>query len=228
MAIDWSRYPALPEPPSLPEGRDTPEREACWRDCCEHVKDISFTKAGWLLFGAIVLAEMAVFGWKRVLAGFLALIGFIPVLIVHFICTRIWMLIQEIRIARRHGMFYQWKLHRRNIDPEIAAVLAERPPFDAAAFRACWPTSEEADMAEWMFKVAEPYWRFHGKMLYPNDPLHLFFFGRISKKGKNKSIGELECFFSDLGVEPEGVLTIDAPLAELVEMCMNAHGGQKG
>ena len=34
MSADWSKYPLLPNPPQLPQWRDTPEREAYWAEVC--------------------------------------------------------------------------------------------------------------------------------------------------------------------------------------------------
>ena len=50
--IDWTKYPDLPEPPTVPEWRDTPEREAYWREY-KNLPDLCDCKVGILLLLAL-------------------------------------------------------------------------------------------------------------------------------------------------------------------------------
>ena len=52
MTIDWTQYPGLPEPPAVPEWRDTPEREAYWREF-QALSDFCDRKSGCLLLLAL-------------------------------------------------------------------------------------------------------------------------------------------------------------------------------
>ena len=228
MPVDWSKYPPLPEPPRLPEWRDTPEREACRREMAA-VSDPCDGNTGCVLFLAVLLAEAAVlyviFG--RDAFGFIfAGLGLIGALIIWFVIGRLWILVREMKIARRHGMFYPFRLKHRNIDPEIRAALAGRPTFDPAEFRKYWPSPEHAGMAEKLLDIASHYWRSAGKMLYPNDPLHLYFFGRtFFFRRQNRSITVPDAFFyedvlDDLDFGGWDKITSDSTLAELVEACL--------
>jgi len=231
MSVDWSRYPPLPDPPVLPEWRDTPEREAYWRDACANVVDISGTKTGcWLFLAVLVVLSLlgGIFtGWQVVLMGFFTLLGFIPVLLVYFICTRVWMLIQEFRIARKYGLKYPVKPKRRDISKEIGEVLAKRPGFDEAKFRGSWPSAEEAETACRILEIARNSWYPHGKMLWPNDPLPLFFYGRSWRWGRERELDPPDIFEEDLADEfgvydPEALEGADRTLADLVELCRSA------
>ena len=228
MPVDWSKYPPLPEAPVLPEWRDTPEREACRREMAA-VPDPCDGNTGCVLFLAVLLIEAAVLYsvWGRDAFGFMfAGLGFIGALIVWFVIGRLWMLVREMKTARRHGMVYMFRLKHRNIDPEIRAALAGRPEFDSAEFRKYWPTPEHAGMAEKLLEIASHYWRPAGKMLYPNDPLHLYFFGRtFFFRRQNRSITVPDPFFNedvldDLEFGGWDKITRDSTLAELVEACL--------
>ena len=96
MNIDWSKYPALPEPPELPEWRDTPEHEAYWEEVCD-IKTPAEKKSGclagiilWLVLiaGSYQLFLKQYDWWNIGVAAFLLLI---LALMVWFIFFWIWM-----------------------------------------------------------------------------------------------------------------------------------------
>ena len=234
MPVDWSKYPPLPEPPALPEWRDTPEREACWREMAA-LPDPTSGKTGSRLFAAVLLADAAVSVWwigpRYTVMSFLILLGFIPPLIIWFVAAKIWSLVLEMRAARRHGMIYMLKPIHRNIDPEIRAALADRPDRDPAEFRKYWPSPEHAGMAEKILAIASHYWYPSGKMIYPNDPLHLLFFGKpFFFQRRCKSVVIPDGFYEDIEDEFEFAewekLSADSPLAELVEACLETAKGK--
>jgi len=228
MPVDWSKYPPLPEPPTLPEWRDTPEREALWKEMAV-LSDPTSGKTGERLFAAVLLADAAISVWWigpwNTVMSFLILLGFIPPLVIWFIAAKIWRLAQEMRAARRYGMVYMLKPKYRNIDPEIRAILTDRPEFDPAEFRKYWPSAESADMAEKILKIASHYWYPSGKMFYPNDPLHLLFFGKpFFFTPSCKSVAVPDEFYEDIVDEFNFAewekLSVDSPLAELVNACL--------
>jgi len=59
---------------------------------------------------------------------------------------------------------------------DLARIMKERPKFDETEFVKYWP-SELAWVALRIIELARKSWRPAGKMLYPNDPLPLFFYG---------------------------------------------------
>ena len=53
MSVDWTKYPPLPEPPVLPPYRDTPEREAYWKELTDFEPIPRF---GYIIFAAGLIA----------------------------------------------------------------------------------------------------------------------------------------------------------------------------
>ena len=235
MNIDWSKYPALPEPPELPEWRDTPEHEAYWEEVCD-IKTPAEKKSGclagiilWLVLiaGSYQLFLKQYDWWNIGVAAFLLLI---LALMVWFIFFWIWIEILKRKIAKKYG-FSMRVLERPDISPEIAKILASRPKFDEGKFRSCWQNEVQADTAVEILKTANKYWTLHNKMLYPNDSLLLLFYGRESLLGKETMIDEIHELFIDMQDDLDfldehwrdiGFVT----LAEFVESCLQKRCSQ--
>ena len=136
----------------------------------------------------------------------------------------VWFQILQIKMSMRYG-FYMTKLKHRNISAEIGEILADRPEFDENSFRQYWPSTELAETALLVLGMMSHNWRLHNKMLYPNDPLSLFFYGKDGWLGKNKSI-DPECFLEDLYIDMNydnwDKIDNDTAFAELVEGCMES------
>ena len=201
MNTDWSKYPALPEPPKLPEWRDTPEHEAYWNEVCA-IKTPAEKKSGciagvilWGVFIAIFLFHVRQYDFWNICG--IAILTLAPVWIVWYIFFWIWFGILKRKISKKYGFSIR-KLNRLDLTPEIRAVLAGRPDFSENEFRQYWQDAGQAGIAEDILKVVNRSWYLHKKMLYPNDPLLLLFYGREVRLGKEKMIGTPEYFFLDL------------------------------
>ena len=235
MNIDWSKYPALPEPPELPEWRDTPEHEAYWEEVCD-IKTPAGKKSGclagiilWLvLIAGSYVSFLRQYDWWNIVAA--AGVLLIPAWIVWYIFFCVWFVILKRKISRKYGFSMQ-KLTRPDISLEIGKVLAARPEFDEDKFRSYWQNEEQADTAVEILKTANKYWHLHNKMLYPNDTLLLLFYGRELRFGKDKMIDEFHELFIDMHDDLDfldkhfrdlGFVT----LAELVESCLQKHSSQ--
>ena len=105
------------------------------------------------------------------------------------------------------------------------AILDERPPFDHQSFQALWPSQRHAQCAERLLAIAADYWRRPSKMLYPNDPLLFFFFGKCFPCWWNRMVEPDGDFWMDLVEEfnaTEELAKLDngSTIAELVECLM--------
>ena len=232
MTIDWTKYPNLPDPPAVPKWRDSPEREAYWREIRD-LPDLCDRKAGFLLLLALEalltvgllmnfplcecesVADLALFTMA------IALLMLMPALFIWFAISRLLQLCQEFRIARKYG-FFMVGLKRPNVSGEIKDILDARPAFDKQAFHALWPSEQHAQCAERPLEIASEYWRLPGKMLYPNDPLLFFYFGKCFPWPRNRMVKPPEYFWEDLLQEFENTedfsnLDKDSTLAEMVE-----------
>ena len=201
MSSDWSKYPLLPKPPQLPQWRDTPEREAYWAEVCA-IETPAEKKSGclaaillWIVFTAVLLFFIRQYDFWNICGS--AISTLVIVLIVWYIFFRIWFGILKIRISKKYGFSIR-KLNRPDLSSEIAAVLISRPDFSETEFRKYWQNPEQAAIAEKILKIANQSWYLHKKMLYPNDPLLLLFYGREWRCGKEKMITAPEEFFIDI------------------------------
>ena len=235
MSVDWSKYPTLPEAPQLPDWHDTPEREAYWQEL-QSIKHPMSRKLSHIIFwaGLLILTILVsvMSGISRCGDAFVdfftfAGIGIVvsaPFLIVWTLIYGVWFQILQIKMSMRYG-FYMTKLKHRDISPEIGEVLAARPVFDENIFRQYWPSAELSETALLILRMMSDNWRLHNKMLYPNDPLSLFFYGKEGILGKNKSI-DPECFLEDLYIDMNydewDKIDCDTTFAELVEGCMKS------
>ena len=244
MTIDWSRYPGLPEPPVVPEWRDTPEREAYWREH-EAIPDYCHRKTGWLLLMVldVVLTLAILFILKQnykekalfsdvpfsglvISCLAIALEMLIPSFLIWFVIMRLLKLWRELLLARKYG-FWILRLRRPDVSREIAAILDARPSFDRQAFLAMWPTPKHAECAARLLDNARDYWKPVGMMLYPNDPVLFFFFGRRFPFRKARMIEPPGDFWDDLVWDLHAsneIANIDksSTLAELVE-CLTVN-----
>ena len=239
MTIDWSRYPGLPKPPVVPEWRDTPEREAYWREH-EAIPDYCRRKTGWLLLLALdvfltlallfilkqnykekMLFSDVLFSDIVISCLAIALEMLIPSLLIWFVIMRLLKLWRELILARKYG-FWMLRLKRPDVSREIAAILEARPPFDRQAFIAMWPTPKNAECVARLLDIALDYWKPIDRMLYPNDPVLFFFFGRSFPFRNPRMIEPPGDFWDDLVWNlhaSKEIASIDksSTLAELVE-----------
>lgn len=191
MKTDWSDYHFLPEPPHLPRWRDTPEREAYWKELAETCSSSSrygclFLILSYLIFAAFFLTCSG--EWKfSAVTGILLGSALFCTLVCFCLFTLVKILVQKCRLARKYG-FYMHRLKRPDLSPEIKMILADRPVFSGEEFRRCWPSDELADIAESLLKLASRHWYSSGRMLYPNDPLLLLFFGRKFRWGRQQML----------------------------------------
>ena len=232
MTIDWTKYPGLPKPPAVPEWRDTPEREAYWREY-KSLPDLCDRKVGILLLLALdvlltveLLMNLSLNEFKGVadlslLIMAIALFLLMPALCIWFAISRLLQLRQVFRMARKYG-FFMLRLRRPNVTEEIQDILDARPAFDKQAFHALWPSAQHAQCAERLLEIASEYWRLPGKMLYPNDPLLFFYFGKSFPWWWNRMVEPPCDFWDDLPQEFKvtdeiAKLDNDSTLAEMVE-----------
>ena len=214
MSVDWTKYPPLPEPPVLPPYRDTPEREAYWKELTDFEPIPRF---GYIIFAAGLIAfgaGGAFLAWGTAYsslgnwlcaAGSMILIVFLLAFFTRYLCWRI-------RLLKKYG-FFMWKLRRPDPSRTVTAVLAVRPDFAEAEFRKYWPSPELADTALEIRQWVRETWALPEKMLYPNDPLMLFY--------ELKMIGDdedYEVHFLESGVlSEELIFDYDLTFAKLAE-----------
>ena len=211
MSVDWTKYPHLPEPPVLPPYRDTPEREAYWKEMTDFEPTPRF---GYMIYAAGLIAFLAggaflVLGYRSLgnwlcAAGGMILIVFMLAVFTRCLCCRI-------RLLKKYG-FFMLKLRRPDLSRTVTAVLAVRPDFAEAEFRKYWPSPELADTALEIRQWVQKTWALPEKMLYPNDPLMLFY--------ELKIIGDDEDYedhFLELGILLEEIYDYDLTFAELAE-----------
>ena len=211
MSVDWTKYPHLPEPPVLPPYRDTPEREAYWKEMTDFEPTPRF---GYMIYAAGLIAFLAggaflVLGYRSLgnwlcAAGGMILIVFMLAVFTRCLCCRI-------RLLKKYG-FFMLKLRRPDLSRTVTAVLAVRPDFAEAEFRKYWPSPELADTALEIRQWVQETWALPEKMLYPNDPLMLFY--------ELKIIGDDEDYedhFLELGILLEEIYDYDLTFAELAE-----------
>ena len=240
--VDWNQYPPLPEPPHL-RWRDTPPREAYWRELCQRCNSPAVSNllgcasfmvlwgvcAG-ILSGVLISCDygLAVFG----LGGGIALVlSFFIAIFIKGVLLQIWIFSQKLKLAKKYG-FYMRKLKRPDLSREIGDIFAARPDFRPADFAKLWPSAAHAAVASKLAELASHNWYSCGKMLYPNDPLLLFFYGRQFRRGRNRMLHkDLMAEFCNFAEEvddefgfPDDALEELEPdtvtLAELVESCM--------
>ena len=240
MAVDWTKYPPLPEPPEHLVWRDTPEREAYWSELYAR------TESGWLArhgcLAYLLLLAVGVGIMSAVLSGSHAdwltkslavtLAAGLMAGVVLIAVSWIEILILKLRLAAKYG-FYLFRLRRPDLSRKIGEILAARPDFDAAAFRDLWPSGEYAQVAVELWELRSKIWRHGGKMLYPNDQLLLFFYGKAAFWGRKAMILDsaiLMEFYEQ--VEEYFYLPLDrldeiefdsVTFAELVEMCADCR-----
>ena len=190
MKTDWSGYPALPEMPHIPRWRDTPEREAYWNELAE---TCSSSRFGCLFFIVSYLIAAAFFltcsgEWKFSTVTWILLgAALFCAIVCNCLFTAVRTFIWKWRLARKYG-FYMHSLKRPDLSPEIKTILADRPDFSSEDFRRLWPSDELADIAGSLLKLASRHWYSSGRMLYPNDPLLLLFFGRKFRWGRQQML----------------------------------------
>jgi hypothetical protein len=230
MSVDWTKYPPLPKPPKLPEWRDLPEHEAYWKEVdsittpLENDIIILGWFGLWILF-SILFCWFFWFGENGTMVSIFAgtIVGYIFAEIPWKTCRKIFFHIAKHKISKRYG-FSLKKLNRPDISKEIGKVLAFRLDFNEAEFRKYWPakTGLEYD-AMFLLETAKKEWLLHKKMLYPNDPLLLLFYGRIHKFGKEKMIEDTSSFFESVALEFEvydfNGIDNASTLADFLEIC---------
>ena len=219
MNVDWTQYPPLPEPPELPSWRDTPEREAYWKELTDFEPMFRY---GYAIYVAALVAVLAgaYLAWGTTYCslgnGLCAAGGLI--LIVFLLALVAWRLYWRIRLLKKYG-FFMLKLRRPDLSRTAAAIMAARPDFDETEFRKYWPAAELADTALEIRRWVRENWVLPDKMLYPNDPLMLFY--------EHKMIGDDEDYedhFLELGFLPiELVFDYDLSFAELAEMTLESR-----
>ena len=240
MTIDWTKYSNLPEPPAVPEWRDTPEREAYWREY-KSLPDLCDRKVGILLLLALdvlltvgllmnlTLSEVKGLADLSLFIMGIALFMLMPSLCIWFAISRLLQLRQVFRIARKHG-FFMLRLNRPNVSGKIQRIFEERPSFDRQAFLSMWPSQEYAKSAERLLSIASEYWKRPEKMLYPNDPLLFFYFGKTFPCLWNRMVEPSGDFWDDLLQEfnaTKDIAELDngATLAEMVECLLGTNCG---
>ena len=235
MSTNLSKYPPLPAAPVLPEWRDTPEHEAYWKEVdavktpLENDKVLWGEFVLWIMFSA-VFSWLFRFGgewrWSSIFAG--VIVGCIFAAVPGRICHKIFYHIAKRKISGKYG-FSLKKLNRPDISREIGEVLSARPDFDEEKFRKYWPaeTGLEDDVLA-ILEIAKTQWYLHKKMLYPNDPLLLLFYGRIHRFGKEKMIDDTYSFFESIAFEFDlddfSSIDKDSTLAGFVEFCQKSRG----
>ena len=230
VKIDWSKYPPLPEPPQLPAWRDAPEREAYWNERSGYsFREVPFGRSVWLSVFLTEAVLLYVFAHplrdKWFYAALFALVFSLPVMAVYGVgarMMRIW------KLNRKYGG-YPGKERHPDLSPQIATLLAARPEYTEEEFRRLWPTEEHARIALFLMKNIDFYRRSPRKLLYPNDPLLLFLYGREWRWGKSKICFPPDPFYEDaedvlrFPAEEWEKLDLDAvTLGEIVERCLEA------
>ncbi len=246
--VDWSKYPPLPEPPQL-RWRDTPQREAYWRELCQRCNSSAvFDHHGcasfivlWIVcagisFGVLLSCDhgLAVFGLG---GGIALLVSLFAAVFIMGAAWQMWVVAQKLKLAKKYG-FYMRELKRPDLSREIGEILAARPDFEPDDFSKLWPSVAHAAVASKLVKLASHIWYPCGKMLYPDDPLLLFFYGRQFRWGRNRMLCSnpevLGEFYEEVDDEfglPDDVWDDMEPdtvtLAELVESCMACASKRK-
>ena len=225
MSVDWTKYPSLPEPPELPSWRDTPEREAYWK---EMVDFEPMSRYGYVIYVAALVAVLAgaYLAWGTTYCslgnGLCAAGGQILIVILLALFAR--RLYWRIRLLKKYG-FFMLKLRRPDLSRTVTAILSARPDFDEAEFRKYWPSPELAGIALEIRQWVRETWALPDKMLYPNDSLILFY--------EQKIIGDDEDYedhFLESGVLLEEIYDYDLTFAELAEttLACKKMSDQKG
>lgn len=230
MNIDWSQYPSQPEPPQIPAWRDTPEREACFEEMHQQSPKEGLIYL-WSYLAAFILVALWVgkdllfplsaseFFIDFLMTMLLAIFPGVFFLFIGIVIHGIW---KHCLLYKKYG-FIVWKLKRPDISPALEKILDGRPEFDEKLFRQYWPSDERVGVAFELLKMARRYWYSTGKMLYPNDPLILFFFGRNIMIGSNRVLPPDDYFLEDCDDEfrfDSELVTNDSPFAEMVELCL--------
>ena len=173
--MDFSKYPPLPEPPELPEWRDTPEREAYF-DELDRRTALTTGRMLLILFGAFAVAAGAVCFRSNVggdWVDFLCTSGAICCLLFILFQFCLW-LFWRISLAFKYHVF-PFRLRHYDISGAARRILESRPALDEAEFRRYWPSEEYADAGLEVLRLAKKIWAVPDKMFYPNDPLMLLY-----------------------------------------------------
>lgn len=240
MAVDWTKYPPLPESPEHLVWRDTPEREAYWSELYARTESGWLARNGCLAYLLLLAVGVGIMSaelsgshadWLTKSLAVTLGAGLMAGLVL-IAASWIGILILKLRLAAKYG-FYMFRLRRPDLAPKIGEILAGRPDFDAVAFHDLWPSEECAQVAAELWKLRSKTWRSCGKMLYPNDQLLLFFYGKAAFWGRKAMILDsaiLMEFYEQ--VEEYFYLPFDrwdeiefdtVTFAELVEMCVSCR-----
>ncbi len=117
------------------------------------------------------------------------------------------------------------KLTRTDITAAIGAILEERAVFDETEFRKYWCDDERANVALDLLTITEWCRKPAGKMLYPNDPMIIVWYGQATFS-KKKVVEPQDYWYDDVAQQFgdcfEGLGTVDHDTAfvQLVEMCI--------
>ena len=229
------------EPPKLPAWRDTPQREAYWHELCASSDKTRLSRHGGLLYVllyGLCAALLLIFAGSREFSSTAVLLAgaLLPAVVLWALIMRLDLFRLKLKLAAKYG-FYMRKLKRPDLSREIGAILAGRPVFDEESFRRLWSTDEQAETAAKLLKIGSRSWHFHGKMLYPADPLLFLFYGRTWRGGKDRMLveqGDLTVFYEEVedafgfpdesweNMEPDAVT-----LAELTASCLAASKKRK-
>ena len=161
------------------------------------------------LAGGVFLGYRSLGNWLCA-AGGMILIVFMLAVFTRCLCCRI-------RLLKKNGFFMR-KLRRPDLSRTVTAILSARPDFAEAEFRKYWPSPELADTALEIRQWVRETWALPEKMLYPNDPLMLFY--------ELKMIGDdedYEVHFLESGVlSEELIFDYDLTFAELAETTLSS------
>lgn len=236
--LDWNKYPSMPETPLLPEWHDTPEREAYWK---EYLK-IAWPENSFNIFLIVFIVSYIpgmcfLFFCGHVSKNIydilieclmIAVLFLNPSLIFWFLTCKLLVFYQTLKLYRKYG-FFMFKLKSPDVSSEVGKILVQRPLFDLTEFRRYWPDEEHTAVALNLLKLTEQYRCFYGKMLYPNDVMLLFLYGKIHRWGKEKILDPPGEWFEDIDDEYDNQVDdlynwdFDTTFAELVEMCITSR-----
>ncbi len=208
--IDWKKYPPLPEAPAFPQWRDTPKREAYFRELQEMDKKTKDCCAVFFISGIAVFIGLLVKMASRSIAGDIVLVCGLSLFLLGMSWRNVCKLFWRVKLALKYHIF-PIKLKRPKISGAVTAIMIPRPRFDETEFRRYWASDEHADIALSIREWAMKHWAIPGKMLYPNDSVMLLF--------AHRKIGDAKDYEKHFLVDPEYFFDYDNTLAEIVELC---------
>lgn len=188
---EWPEPLPWPEPPVLPEWRETPEREAYWSELKMRT---SFATGKWKIWLLALLSAVSLELYFK--PNFRIWIELTVMLYLLF--RLVWWMFWRIYLMFEYKTI---PLRQRDISPAIARIMKKRPNFDEAEFVKYWPERELAETALRILQLARESWRPVGKMLYPNDPLPLFFYGSTGGLRRPRMIEPPPEFLESLNLE---------------------------